>query len=566
MAALRTRGLLVAFLLCACTGDGRKPADSGGTLVIATGGDPDVLVPSLASVVQSAQIVDLVYDRLADIGDSLNILNDAGFTPRLSDRWVWASDSLSIAFHLNPKARWHDGQPVRSNDVRFTLESTRDTALGSPVAALITNIDSVTTPDSATAVFWFRARSPQQFFDAVFSMPIIPEHIWKGIPVAAWRTSELARRPIGSGQFRFVSWKPRASVELAADTANYHGAPKLARVIWSIAPDYPTLLTRVTAGEADFIEQVRPENVADIAKQPGLKTKRYTSLNYLYAAFNLRDPTNNTRPHPILADRNVRRALSMAVNRETLMRSVYDSLARLALGPTSRAYPTTDPNLKPLPFDIVAANRLLDSLGWRDTNGDGFRERGGRALELSLTVPSSSSARVRLAVLMQEQLRQAGVKLNVDQVELPTMVDRMRRRAFDMNIGAWSSQPSPGGVRSTWGTAGSRASSGLNYGSYESPVFDALVDSALASFDPAARKAYFTRAYETINEDAPAIWIAEIQPMVAYHSRLQLATLRPDAWWAHIAEWSIPPDKRIARDAAIPAQSAPLDSAKKTTP
>ncbi|HEV7838972.1 MAG TPA: peptide ABC transporter substrate-binding protein, partial [Gemmatimonadaceae bacterium] len=438
---------------------------------------------------------------------------------------------------------------------------------GSPVAPLITNIDSVTTPDSATAVFWFHARNPQQFFDAVFQMPIIPEHVWTGTPPSSWRASDLARHPIGSGRFRFVSWKPRASVEIAADTGNYHGAPRLSRVIWSIAPDFNTALTRVTAGEADFLESLRPENVKEIAALPNLRTKQYNALNYVYAAFNLRDPANHARPHPILGDRNVRRALTMAVNREALVKSVYDSLALPALGPTARAYPTTDQNLKQIPFDLAGANRLLDSLGWRDTNGDGIRERRGRPLEISLSVPSSSAGRVRLAVLMQEQLRQAGVKVNVDQVEFPTFIDRIRKRTFDFVIGQWSTQPSPGSVLSSWGVGGSRASSGNNYGSYENPSFDSYVDSALASFNPGERKAYFTKAYETIIQDAPAIWIAEQRQMVGYHARLQLAPLRPDAWWAHIAEWSIPPDKRIPRDAAVPERNpAPADSAKKTTP
>jgi peptide/nickel transport system substrate-binding protein len=568
MAAMNRARLLCVFLLCACAGtESPSGKTTGGTLVISAGGDPDILIPSLLSSVQAAQIVDLVYDRLAVIGDSLNIVNDVGFTPRLADHWTWSPDSLSIAFHIDPRAKWHDGRPVRSNDVRFTVQTTTDSTLGSPVKALVSNIDSVTTPDSATAVFWFHTRTPQQFYDATFQMPIMPEHIWKGIPPSAWRGSEPAKHPIGSGQFRFVRWIPGAALELAADTANYRGSPKLSRVIWSIAPDFNTAVTRFLSGETDFFEALRPENLAEVAKHPELRTKQYRGLAYAFAQFNLRDPANHSRPHPIFGNRELRRALTMATDRATIVRSVYDSLALPALGPTVRAYPTTDPNLTQIPYDLTRARQILDSLGWRDANGDGVRERNGRSLQFSLIVPGTSKARVRLAVLIQEQLRQAGVKVDVEQLDFPVLIERERKRAFDAAIGQWNTQPSPGSVRGSWGTVGSRSTSGTNYSSYENPVFDASVDSALASFDQSARRAHFTKAYQTIIQDAPAIWLAELIPAVGYHSRLQLAPLRSDAWWSHIPDWWIPADKRIARDNAPAGTStAPAESAGKKTP
>jgi peptide/nickel transport system substrate-binding protein len=567
MAAMKHKWLLCIVVLLACVGTEQSAKPRGGTLVISTGGDPDILIPSLLSSVQASQVVDMVFDRLADIGDSLNIVTDQGFTPRLADRWTWSRDSLSIAFHINPRARWHDGTPVRSSDVQFTFRATADSTLGSPVKALISNIDSVTTPDSATAVFWFHARTPQQFYDATFQMPIMPEHIWRGIAPSAWRGSQPAKQPIGSGQYRFVRWIPRAVVEVVADTANYRGSPKLNRVIWTIAPDFPTVLTRVLSGEADFLEQLRPENLSEIAKRPDLRTKQYRGLAYLYAGFNLRDAVDRSRPHPIFGNRDLRRALTMATDRATMVRSVFDSLALPALGPTVRAYPTTDPNLQQIPFDLARAQQVLDSLGWRDANGDGVRERNGLPLRFSILVPSTSQVRIRLAVLTQEQLRRAGVRVDVEQLDFPVMLERLRKRSFEAYMGAWNTQPSPGSVRGSWGTMGSRASSGTNYSSYESPLFDAYADSALSSFDLPTRKALFTKAYNTIIQDAPAIWLAEPIPTVGYHSRLQLAPLRSDAWWAHIPEWWIPPEQRIPRDnAPARAPSAPAESAGNKAP
>ena len=99
----------------------------------------------------------------------------------------------------------------------------------------------------------------------------MPEHIWKSIEPAGWRGSEAAKNPIGSGQYRFVRWIPRAAVELAADTTNYRGAPKLSRLVWSLAPDFNAALTRFLSGETDLFPQLRPENLAEVAKHPELK-------------------------------------------------------------------------------------------------------------------------------------------------------------------------------------------------------------------------------------------------------------------------------------------------------
>ncbi len=564
MAAVRKTAVLCALLLCGCGGGSGRSV--GGTVVIAAGTDPGTLVPALAQTTTAAEIADMIYDRLADISDSLNIVGDRGFTPRLADRWTWSRDSLSIAFHLNPTAHWHDGQPVRSNDVRFTIASTKDSSLAAPAASVITNIDSVSTPDSATAVFWFHTRSPQQFYDAVFQNPIIPEHVWKGVAPVSWRASEQAKNPIGSGPYRFVRWIPSAAVELAADTTNYRGSPKIRRLIWSIAPDFNTLLTRFLGGEIDVFEALRPENIAPAQKRH-LDVKLKPWLAYSYMAFNLRDPANHDRPHPLFGNRELRRALTMATDRAGVVRAGYDSLALPALGPTIRAYPTTDPRIAQIPYDLAAARKTLDSLGWRVSGSDSIRMKNGRPPRFSISVPATSAVRVKMAVLLQEQLRHAGVQVDVEQLALPAMIDKATKHTFDAYIGQWNTQPSPSAVRGSWSTAASREH-GNNFGSYESPVFDAYVDSAVNSFDAGRQRQYFTKAYETINQDAAAIWLAEPRQIFGYHPRLQLADMRADSWWAHLSDWSIPADKRIARDSIPPSTaetSARADTAGKKT-
>lgn len=188
--------------------------------------------------------------------------------------------------------------------------------------------------DSLTAVFWFESRSPLQFFDAVYPMSILPQHAVGAVRGPALRTVAVARAPVGSGRFRFVRWRAGSAVELVADTGNYRGRPHLDRVLMTIAPDFNTALTRVLGGEADMLEQVPMVNVAQLAANPQLRAIASPGLDYNFIQFNLRDPKNRSRAHPVFGDRAMRRALTLAVNRGPTVRNVYDTLASLAVGPT----------------------------------------------------------------------------------------------------------------------------------------------------------------------------------------------------------------------------------------
>ena len=572
---LRVTPLLVSPLL-ACGDSGRDGAagDVGGTLVISVTGDADNLLPPLYETITGRQVSDQLFDRLAEIGDDLSTIGDAGFSPALAERWEWADDSLSIAFHIDPDARWHDGRPVRAADVRFSHLLYVDPAVASPLAPLLDNIDSVQVADSLTAVVWFGRRTPQQFFDATYQMSIMPEHLLGGVSRSEIRSSAFNREPVGSGRFRFVRWTPGQTIELVADTSNYRGRAKLDRVIWTVSPDPVAAITKVLRNEADFVEILRPEDQAEIERRDDLKLVPYPALQYAAVFLNANAPGGATGPHPIFGDREMRRALTMAIDREAMVRNVFGEHGLVGIGPVTRGVATADTTIEQLPFDRERAARVLDSLGWRDAGGDGVRERNGRPLEFTLITPTSSSFRMRMAVLLQEQLSQVGVKVNVEPLEFGTFSQRQNRRQFDAALAGVGMDPLPGGVKQSW-TAAGIGSGGSNATGYRSPTFDALVDSGSAAMDPEAVQDYFRRAYETIIADAPAIWLYELQPVAGSHARIQPAFLRADGWWAHLADWTVPPDQRIARDRiglretpvsaeeSAPAAGAPADTARR---
>ncbi len=241
----------------------------------------------------------------------------------------------------------------------------------------------------------------------------------------------------------------------------------------------------------------------------------------------------------------------MAVNRDALVRSVFDTLAVPAIGPFSRTQWTADTTLRGIPYDAAGAARVLDSLGWHDRDGDGVRERNAKALRFSLLVPASSRTRQAAAVILQAQLKAVGVAVTIEQADFNAFLDRAHRGAFDALVGGVRTSPSPRGVRDLWGTPGSDRG-GQNWGGWSNAVFDAQVDSALAARSTSAVRAHFRLAYQAAIDDAPAIWLYEPRLFAGIHRRLTTGPLRPDAWWSSVASWTIDPAQRLPRDRRSP--------------
>jgi peptide/nickel transport system substrate-binding protein len=522
--------------------------DNGGTVVIATAADPGTLMPPLATGIQADVVIDQLFDRLAEIGDSLHVTGDRGFEPRLARRWTWARDSLSIAFTIDSAARWHDGQPARAADVKFTFDLYTDPAVGAHKAPLLGNIDSVSVQDSLTAVFWFKRRGSQQFLDATYHMKILPRHLLDSVPRAKLATSAFARNPVGTGRFRFRAWVPGQRVEIAADPDNYRGRAHLDRLVWSIAPDFAATTIMLVTGSADFLEQLTPDAVKQVMDNDALRVVPYQGTSYAFLQFNLHAADGSARTHPLFGDRELRRALAMAVDKQRITTNVFDTLAVPAVGPFSRVVFKGWQQIRPIPHDVAAARALLDSLGWRDTNADGVREKGGARLAFTILAPTSSATRRRSAVLLQEQFRAVGADVKVEQIEITAFGERQRSHKFDATMSAWTTDPTPSGLRQTWTTVGARASGGSNFGSYESPAFDAAVDSALSASDPRRADTAWLHAFQTIVDDAPGVWLYEPLNVAGAHRRIRLAPLRADEWWAHLADWWIPSRDRIGRD------------------
>ncbi len=518
----------------ACAGESGRGA-SGGTIVISASADADALFPPVVLSVQGKQVTDQIFDNLADIGDSLNTIGDVGFRPRLAKSWSWAPDSSWIDFHLQDSAKWHDGAPVRAKDVAFTFALVKDASLASPLSSNLDDVDSVSTPDSLTARVWLSRHPPDEFFKVASPVPILPSHVLEGTRTADLRASPFASKPIGSGRFRFGEWNRGSRIVLVADSANYRGRPQADRVIWTVANDYNAAALRFVSGAADFLDVVKLEFLSRVAGSGGHVVKTGPGLDYGYVGFNTRRP-DGSGPHAVFGDAATRRALVMAVDRASLVKSVFDTLGVVGHGPFTRALFTADTSTD-IAFDSAAASHTLDSLGWR-RGADGMRARNATPLAFSLMLPSSSAIRMRFAVLLQDQWKRAGAAVKLDPLEVNTFGAQMEGKKFDAMLNAWHIDPDPASFSEEWSTSQTKPG-GFNVSSYSNPVFDALADSASREMNPERSAALYRRAYRVLSNDAPAMWLYELRSVFGISKRIEPAGMRPDAWWANLGDWKV---------------------------
>src|SRR5438132_5696187 len=324
---------LVAGAPSACERRGGCTGSYCGTLIDAEVGEPGTLLPTSTEDIVAREMEGQLFLKLADVGMSTNTVGDEDFQPLLAQRWEW-DGPLTLVFHIDPRARWQDGQRVTATDVAFTFDAYNDSAVASPYRPQLKRIASVTPRDSLTAVFRFRERYPEMFYDAVYHMRILPAHLLRPVPRDHWRTAPFGREPVGDGPYRFVRWQPAQSIELVADSTFFLGRPGIRRLIWRFTPNLQVAVQQVIADEADVREQlVTPENVERARRAKQLAIYTYRGSVYTFLSFNQRSPDDTSKPHPIFADREVRRALAMAVDRASLVKSALGDLGKVPPGP-----------------------------------------------------------------------------------------------------------------------------------------------------------------------------------------------------------------------------------------
>lgn len=513
-----------------------EPAVDGGILRRRLVGEPTTLNAVLQSSTPEAEVLQYVQRNLLDF--------DAGMrmTPGLAERCEASPDGLEYTLTIRADAVWEDGPAVTARDAAFTIGKIVDPKVPSAVfKPLFEDLESVRVLDERTLRVRFRA--PYAFREMAFAIPVLPERRFAGQDFLRAREN---RAPLSDGPYRVVSWKTQEAIVLERNPRYPGTRGRFDRIVFRILIDDTTAYRLLTSGELDedlLNPGLKDRAIRDAAFHDCCRLIEFYNLDYSYVALNSRSP--------FFADARVRRALTMLLDRASIVRALYKGSARIVSGPWAPDSPAYDASLPALPFDPPAAARLLAEAGWRDTNGNGTRDKDGKEFEFDLMVSEGSEVGRQIDEMLASELRRVGVTAHVRTLEWATFVEKVDAGDFAAASLAWSAvDPNPDPYY-YWHSS-QCAPNGLNDGCYRNPEADRLMEQARLEADAGRRAALYHRLHRILRDDAPAIFVVNPSQKYAFANRVRGVTSSPLSFffWPGPVGWWARPAAAAGRPAA----------------
>jgi peptide/nickel transport system substrate-binding protein len=496
------------------------------TLVVGTRAEPKSLNPVAITSSEGHQIAGLVFLKLLEEQDDF-----MSFKPQLASSWTWSTDSLAVTFHLRPDARWSDGDPVTADDVRFTWEVQVDTTVAWPSASIKSKIRDVEVKDARTVVFHFKERYLYQVMDANDGV-ILPKHLLGGVARAELKNAPFGRAPVGDGPYALARWESGQYLELASNPRYFGSQPRVNRVVFKFVPDAVTLVSQLKAGEIDLLEGVQPGDLASIRQsRPDVAVATVPSRRMSFIAWN--------EKRPPFDDREVRRALTMGIDRAEIVRTVWQGYASECTSPIVPLLWAFDPSIAAIPFDPDGARAQLADRGFKDSDGDGILDKGGKPLQIELLVNDAQN-RVDVVTLVQAYLKKIGVRVDVRVMEYNAYIDRILATDYDAALVEWKATTKVD-LTGLFHSKSMRPK-GFNFVSYANPEVDRLIDLALTKTDTASARALWNRVQKVVYDDQPYTFIAVPKEITALDDRFCNVTPSAISFFVNLAAWGIQPD------------------------
>jgi peptide/nickel transport system substrate-binding protein len=493
---------------------GLHPWTQPDNLRLASTDEPDSLNKLFANSDASDQVANLISAPIFRYDDAGNYVPEMALTvPTLQNGGI-SRDGRTIVLHLRHGMQWQDGAPLDGRDLRFTWQAVMNPRNNTRLRSGWDDITAIDLPNDDTAVV--HLRESYAAILGIFALggagyPPLPAHLLAKLPDL--NHAPFNAHPLSSGPYVLTRWNHGASLEFDANPHYWRGKPAIAHITYRIIPNADTLFNALITHEVDVdVDSITETQIARLGLLTGYATQKRLTANYRHITINTAKPT--------LSDVRVRLAIAEAVDWDRLNSTVfhgYNERATSDIMPTSWAAP----HIPAYPYDLAAAKRLLDAAGWVPGAG-GIRRRNGVPLAVDISTTPSKPANVQAEVVMQQELRAAGIDLRVRNYPTSLLFAQdgpLYGGRYDLSLTIDTNAPDPDN-EGEWSGA-FIPPHGANTTFLNDPVITATSHAAARTFDQAVRKALYAREEARIHELVPAIFLYWQITYAAYNSDLK---------------------------------------------
>lgn len=409
--------ILLTFFSCTRQEEMLK-GEKGGKLVIGTTELPSTLSPLQPNVFGSNEVLDLLFMKLHRIDASTGKMK-----PELASSWEFSEDLKAITYYLRKEIKWWDGEPVTAEDVLYTYEKMIDPKTNYPFISTFKLIKKVELIDKYTIKFTFNQVYANLITDSDI-MPV-PKHIYEKS-----ETEFGISKIVGNGPYRVKEWIPGSGLILIANEDYYRGRPPLDEIIIKHYTNVDALISDFEQGNIDVALNITPAEAKRLAGNQNINVTSKLGNSYVYIGWNL--------DNEFLRDKEIRRALTMAINSTQLLNNIFLGMGKISVGPLPPSSWAFNENITPFEYNIEKAKGILAQKGFEDRNRNKILDKNGKDFTLTIITNVESPKRTEILSYVADYLNQLGVKVNAQKLDVNSFISALLNRKYDGFIMGWS--------------------------------------------------------------------------------------------------------------------------------
>ncbi len=504
--------------------DEEASQESGGTLTNAMIGEPNNLIAMIAGDGASSLIAGQIFNSLLKYDENLEFEGD------LAESWEISEDYKTIKFNLKVQKKWSDNHPITCKDVLFTWKAVTHPDTRTPYGSDYQLVSSAQCIND----YQFIAKYKEPYAPALetwASLHILPEHLLKNEDI---NNTYFSLNPVGSNYYSLDSWVTGQQLKLKGNPNAVHGKPLIDNKVSRIIPDLSSQFMELIAGNIDLmsINPIQYSRVFPNRPELNKTINLYKEMGngYTYFGFNLKK-----RPFD---DINVRKAISLAIDRQEIIDGVLLGLGEEITSPYKPGTYWENKNIKKLSFNPEKAKELLENSGYRLNNN--IYEKDGIPLSFEI-LTNQNKQREMTAVLIQRRLQDIGIDASIRVIEWASFVNRfIKTGEFQAVVLGWSLSLDPDQY-SIWHSS-QQGPGQFNFIGYSNKTVDNLLEKGRQELNKEKRKAIYNDFSSILYDDQPIIYLYAGYGLSAIHKKIKgVKKLSPPAGIYHNDyEWFVP--------------------------